>query len=325
MDPEILEEWALVLERMVADEGLEAAVVAENPWFTYPMVRQQIHAIRSWFAAGQLAGFQQRYPQVRSPRRIGLILAGNLPLVGFHDVLMVLLSGHHAVVKPSHKDSVLLRHLYAHAPLLVRSRMHLVSQIDREYVDFLIATGSNATARQIGEQFAGLPHLLRQNRFSVAVLEGNESGETWRALAGDIVLYHGMGCRSVSCLLVPEQMGLQPLLDAIELFHPDWFAAHWQDILRYARAVDTVLDHALPQCKYFVLRKTLDVQPAQVGCINVLRYQDSAEVGALLSGLENDLQCVVAANQVPFGQAQYPRLDDFADGIDTMAILTNFE
>ncbi|MBL0018469.1 MAG: hypothetical protein IPP17_19025 [Bacteroidetes bacterium] len=236
MIAEDLKGWGQLLASMREDEALLARATAMNEWFTPDSIQLAIGAMLPWFEGNLLTTLRNTYPTVRKARRIGLILAGNLPFVGLHDVLMVLLSGHIAVVKPSHKDAVLLLHLLNRSSPEIQQRVSIKDRILPEEIDFLIATGSNTTARQIEASFANVPKLIRKSRFSVAVLDGNESESALTGLADDVLMYHGLGCRSVASILIP--------------------------------------------------------------------------------------QCIVGAHHVPLGQAQRPRLDDFADGIDTLQLLT---
>jgi hypothetical protein len=323
MYDEALNHWWAFLEDMVCDDALEAEVLAENEWFNAFNVRAALSALADAWHPEALAQLRARYPQVLSRKRIGLILAGNLPLVGLHDLLMVLLSGHDAVVKPSHKDRILLGRLLAHAPESLRARIARVTEIVPGDIDYLLATGSNATARQIQETFGALPHFIRQNRFSVAVLAGDESAAQLEGLAADILTYHGMGCRSVSSILVPPGYDLQPLVAAMDAWHPDCFAAPWADVLRYERAVAQVLGSKEPVCKYIVLQHSPEVKPPKIGILNVVECRNAAERDAQLASILPDLQCIVGAGHLPFGQAQQPGIDDFADGVDTLALLTN--
>lgn len=326
METELLARWRTVLQDMIGHQGLEQQALAENEWFNFPNVRSAMIAMLPWWDAQKLSELRSRYPAIGSPQRIGLILAGNLPLVGLHDMLMVLLSGHHAVVKPSHKDGVLLRHLLAHSPAALQARIRLVTEIKPADVDFLIATGSNATARQIAETFVDTPKLIRQNRFSVAVLTGRETvgfqGEL-DGLSMDITMLHGMGCRSVSALLVPVGYDLAALIKHIDRFAPEWFTKEWTSILRYERALQQTLGHAMPNCKYFVFEQAAQVKPGRIGVVQVIAYASQEHLQSLLAPVRDQIQCIVGDGGIPFGQAQRPGLEDFADGVDTLALLTD--
>jgi hypothetical protein len=327
MDLELLKGWGTILKGMQGNADLAAQALADNEWFTSPMIDQAIAAMLPWFEGAVLADLRSHYPAISSPKRIGLILAGNLPLVGLHDVLMVLLSGHHAVVKPSHKDRVLLEHLLAlrrakDSPQALQDRVTIVEAIAAQDMDFLIATGSNNTARHLEATFHSVPKLIRQNRFSVAVLVGDESAQELQALADDILLYHGMGCRSVSSILVPRGYELRDLVNALERFPAAGFAKCWADVLRYEKATLAMVGQGEVACKSIVVDRTPSMRPGKIGVLNVVEYADRADLTSIIETTQPHLQCIVGQGFVPFGQAQFPAVADFADGVDTLAVLT---
>jgi hypothetical protein len=313
--------WGPILDRMSRDAALLARAQADNPWFSPGFVRMAVSAMSGWWSADALAALRARHAPVAAPKRVGLVLAGNIPLVGLHDLLMVLLSGHKAILKPSHKDQALILALLEASSPALRERVEARPAIAPQDIDLLIATGSNATARAITETYAGIPMLLRQNRFSVAVLDGGEDATDLEALAGDVLAYHGLGCRSVSCVLVHEGMPLAPLVAAFDRYPATRFAPDWQHALRYARAIQTVLDSPMPRCTHLVLEQAQQVAPGKFGTVNIVRYRDAAHVASLLDGLADQLQCIVGTQRLAFGCAQSPGIDDFADGVDTLAWL----
>ncbi len=321
MDIQLLMAWRPILEGMLGHADLEERALAENEWFTATMVQTAIGAMLPWFEGDALAELRGRYPATTTERRIGLILAGNLPLVGLHDVLMVLLSGHRAVVKPSHKDRVLLQHLVAHSPAALQARITLVDALAPQAIDYLIATGSNTSAQQIAAYYKGIPLLTRQNRYSVAVLRSSMPAAAWTGLAQDILLYHGMGCRSVSSILVPQGYDLAPLADAIDALDPLGFAACWADVLRYERATQQVLGRSEPICAHIVVARSTALRPGKIGILHVVDYASEDDIPQLLAAIAPDLQCIVGQGYLPFGQAQFPAVDDFADGVDTLEVL----
>jgi hypothetical protein len=326
-----LMEWMGILQAMRGDLTLQEEALKANEWFVPAVQQLAIEAVLPWYEGPSLTEFRGRYPKLQRQKRIGLILAGNLPLVGLHDVLVVVLSGHLAVVKPSHKDGVLLRHLVGQSPVEVQSRIRIVEAIQPSEVDFLIATGSNNTARYIDAAFGSVPHLIRQNRFSVAVLNGNESDEELVGVADDILRYHGLGCRNVSCVLVPEGYDWAQLAKALGQYPSLRIGPAWDSVLRYERAIADMLQEQLPNVSRILCKPAQHIQPGKMGILNFLTYREVAEVAAMLDAVKPDLQVVVGAplpgwegECIPFGQAQSPKIDDFADGVDTMALLTEF-
>jgi hypothetical protein len=317
-----LQNWGKVLADMCKDGALIARACEANEWFTASAVQRALSAMLPWFEGDQLHKLRQQYPETKVQRRIGLILAGNLPMVGLHDVLMVLLSGHHAVVKPSHKDAVLLRYLCDHSATSLRTRLTLVEAIDPKQIDFLIATGSNATAIQIANAFAEVPHVIRKSRFSIAVLGGDEDQQALVGLADDVLSYHGMGCRSVACILVPMEMDLTNLFDVLDHHNPHTFSQAWSDVVRYERARLGMTALTMLPCAKLVVTQVNEVKSAGIGVLNIVRYQNNAQVANLLSAATKQIQCIVSRDRIAFGQSQFPRLSDFADGVDTLQALT---
>ncbi len=325
MHADTLKAWGPIFKDMLGRPDLAEQALAENEWFTRPMVESALRALLPWFEGDQLSALRAAYPEARAERRVGLILAGNLALVGLHDVLMVLLSGHHAIVKPSHKDRVLLLHLLAHSPAAIRERVTVVEALAPHDIDFLLATGSNNTARHIAAGFAGVPMLIRQNRFSIAILEGDESAAELNALADDVLRYHGMGCRSVACILVPHGYDLVGLVHALENFPQAGLAPCWQEVLRHERAMQAMLGVTEPLCTHVVIERAPAIRAGKIGVLQVVEYNTKADRWGLVSAVQAELQCIVGRSYVPWGQAQCPDLDDFADGVDTLSLLTRLD
>ncbi|MDE6046352.1 MAG: aldehyde dehydrogenase [Alistipes sp.] len=314
--------WGERLRRLGEDERT-ARVVAEacraNGWFTPDEVRRAARAIadgmlrrealETWLAAYSLP--------VAVPRRVLVVMAGNIPLVGFLDLLCVVASGHRCLVKPSSKDRVLME--YAVGQLQELDPEAAVEFYDGTApVDAVIATGSNNARRYFRSRYAGIPTLLRGSRQSVAVLSGAETPEELAGLADDIAAYSGLGCRSVSRLFLPEGYRLQlPLPPANPKLR--------NDCLR-SRALLTMQGRP-----YIDLGSRLAVEeeefPASLSRIAYSRYRNLAEVEAWLAAHDEELQCVVSkcvshSRRAGFGCAQSPSLYDWPDERDVLRWLT---
>ncbi|MEM7035687.1 MAG: hypothetical protein AAF570_01835, partial [Bacteroidota bacterium] len=209
------------------------------------------------------------------------------------------------------------------APVLF-ARIRFRQALDPNEIDFLVATGSDNTARYIAHDFNQVPHVLRGNRYSIACLSGQEAPEQLAGLAQDILLYHGMGCRSVSNLLVPRGYDLTALVTALEAFPEAAFAPDWWKILRWENALAEMEGLRCLPCTRVVLRKAMAPSAAGIGVVNVVEYADEVEMAAHLDADRAHLQCVVG-QAVPFGQAQCPKIDDFADGIDLLKAFAALE
>ena len=201
------------------DPLLEKARI-ENQWFT---VESQLKAIRYWgdqLNTKNLNNWLLNYTHTTSPKKVGVVMAGNIPMVGLHDLISIIVSGHIAMVKPSSDDTVLMsriiEYLYSLNPKF-KKRIEIIDKLNT--CEALIATGSNNTARYFEYYFSAVPRIIRKNRNSIAVLTGKETKEDLLGLADDIFLYFGLGCRSVSKLLVPENYNFNTFFEAIEPYN----------------------------------------------------------------------------------------------------------
>ncbi|MEM1000219.1 MAG: hypothetical protein AAGN35_24410 [Bacteroidota bacterium] len=309
------------LSALRTDGDLLRRVHQENRWFLPELVREAIAAVQPWFAPGGPVEHAAQKSVSSPARRVGIIMAGNLPLVGLHDLVAVLLAGHRARVKLSGKDRQLIPALLAKAG--GEFPVAIVDRIDPAKTDFLIATGSDNTARHLEYAYGAIPRLIRKNRFSVAVLTGSESEEELAALARDVLLYHGMGCRSVSNLLVPPDWEWAALGKALAEFPRKWLAEDWFDIVHWENAVHrlTAPDAEIAKAALPVEREQLT--PARIGQVHLVRYHSASEVAAHLEAAALQIQCVVGAApaQYAFGSAQRPAWTDYADGVDVLARL----
>ena len=296
--------------------------VNENPWFSETLVRHAMQAIEvQFFSVEAWEEFYANHPvQAAEPKKVGIVLAGNLPAVGLHDVLMVLASGHQASLKLSSQDKALMQ-LYVLAMQSFDASIP-VSIMDRfQGMDAVIATGSDFSGGYFAHYFSTIPHIIRKNRSSLAVLKGNETQEDFKGLAQDIFTYYGLGCRNVSTIAVPETYDLTPLFD--ELTKETWVLDHskYSNNFQYHRTL-----FLLNQVPHFDLGNLLvtenDDLVSPVGVLYVHRYADEAALLAWIQEREEKIQCKVGL-EIGFGQSQLPALDDFADGIDTYDFLIN--
>lgn len=311
---EASEEWQEVKDR----------AYRENQWFIPEFVDRSVENIarqflnpsflQNWAAAYQVPDRQVH------PKNVGVVMAGNIPLVGFHDFLCVFVSGHIATLKTSSKDEVLIKHLvkklYEWDPA-VQDEVSFAERLTG--CDAYIATGSNNSGRYFDYYFGKYPHIIRRNRTSVAILDGTETPEELAALADDIQLYFGLGCRNITQLYVPEGYDFIPLLDALRKYE------HFMDFHKYKHNFDYHLALLIMGNKYYMNNDTVvmteNVSPfSPVSQLHYQYYQNPAELTGMLQG-NPDIQCVVGHGQIPFGQAQRPGLTDYADGVDTMAFL----
>lgn len=299
----------------------------KNAWFTDDNLLYALSAWGELLSPDNLRSWMSSYsiPE-NGEKKIAVIMAGNIPLVGFHDLLSVLVSGHSAVVKMSSNDKELLpfflRKLIEYEPQL-EGKVEFSEGILKEY-DAVIATGSDNTSRYFEYYFGHKPHVIRKNRNSVAVLKGDETKEQLQALGEDIFRYFGLGCRSVSKLFVPEGYDFKAFFEAIEtyLYLKDHHKYH--NNYDYNKAV-----YLMSEFKFldngFLLLKPDEAFASPIGTLFYETYSSKNALVEKLIAQADKIQCVVAEGitpeEVAFGHTQKPSLTDYADGVDTVEFL----
>ena len=299
----------------------------QNAWFDLPNVRAAVAGIAHLLAEGPLRQWAARYPpEPNTVRQIGVVMAGNIPMVGFHDLLCVLLSGHVLLVKLSADDTVLMTWIVEELLALEPRFTDSIKVVPRlNAADAFIATGSDNTARYFAYYFGKRPHLIRRNRTSVAVLTGHETSSELALLAPDIFQYYGLGCRNVSMLYVPEGYDFIPLLDALQIGEGVLNHHKYQNNYDYNKSILLVnAVHHYDTGFLLLTRHSALVSPISV--LHYAEYGSEVELVDQLTDVASQTQCVVSAagrfaGSVPFGRAQEPGVADFADGVDTMEFL----
>ncbi len=297
----------------------------DNPWFT---LESQKFALKQWadlLTENSLSAWIAHYSIAKTPKNVGLILAGNIPLVGFHDVLAVLLSGHHASIKLSSKDKVMLPYLLEKWQAFSGEILNYELVEKLQNYDAIIATGSNNTARYLEYYFKDTLNIIRKNRTSVAVLTGEESSEELKLLAEDIFRYYGLGCRNVTRLFLPQGFVLDRLFESFTDFSEIINHHKYANNYEYNRAV-YLLNQQIFWDNNFVILKEDENLFSPLSVLNFTYYTDLAEVKTYLSEHAESIQVVVADKKlgldgVSFGDAQKPDLLTYADHIDTMKFL----
>ena len=302
-----------------------------NGWFTPEQVTFSLHQWSEALNEDHLKNWLNNYDlPVQESKKIGLILAGNIPLVGFHDFICVLLSGHQVMAKRSSNDQLLISFM---ADFLIDSQSELINKIHfvegkLENFDAVIATGSNNTSRYFEYYFKNVPSIIRKNRNSVALLNGNETHEELMALGEDIFRYFGLGCRNVSKLFVPLGYDFKTFFEAIfqhkEVIEYERYANNYD----YNKAVYLMSQFKILDNGFLTLKE----DTSHASPISSVFYETYNHLEKVIEKIENDkehLQCVVGSQSIvfpkliPFGQTQKPQLNDYADGIDTLAFLSN--
>jgi hypothetical protein len=248
-------------------------------------------------------------------------MAGNIPLVGFHDLLSTLIAGHRAVVKRSSKDQVLMDFMIASLIKIDPSFEAQISvQEQLKNCDAYIATGGNTAGNYFEYYFGKFPHIIRKNKTSIAILDGSESLSELAALADDCMLYYGMGCRNVTQIWVPEDYDFIPFLTALKKYN------YLLDQHKYKHNYDYQLALLMMGKKQYMDSGgvLMSENPSPFAAISQIHYQHY-KLGALPTFNLEEIQCLVGKNQLPFGSLQKPILSQYADGVDSLAFLSNLK
>jgi len=311
---------------------LVQSVHYNNGWFTENNVRNALSAIASSLDQEMLIEWLSLYikkiTDQKQAKNVAVIMAGNIPLVGFHDMLCVLLSGNKFTGKLSSEDKLLLP---AIAKILIAIEPEFDVYIEftegqLKNIDAVIATGSNNSARYFEYYFGKYPHIIRKNRNSIAVLNGNESGGDLRLLGKDVFQYFGLGCRNVSKLFVPTGYKFDSLYESIFDFQYVINNNKYGNNYDYNRTVYLMSNQPSLLDNNFLLLKEDSGYSSPIGVLFYEFYEDIAILNEKLQHDKEQIQCIVSAipginKVIPFGEAQSPKLSDYADGVDTMEFL----
>ncbi len=309
------EEWMAIKEFAARD----------NAWFTDDFITLSINNICHQFLdEKKLAdwaksyGIQDFQPE---PKNVGVVMAGNIPLVGFHDFLCVFISGHQQTIKASSKDELLIKFIVKKLyewEITIQNYMSFAENL--KGCDAYFATGSNNSSRYFEYYFGKFPNIIRRNRTSVAVLSGIETESDLDKLSDDIQLYFGLGCRNVTKLYVPHAYDFVPLLNALRKYD-HYFLYH-----KYKHNYDYQLALLMMGNKFYMTNESVVFAENEsifspVSQVNYEFYNDREMLKDKLI-LNKDIQCIIGKDFTAFGTAQQPSLTDYADGIDTMAFVT---
>ncbi|MGG8496937.1 acyl-CoA reductase [Tenacibaculum sp. TC6] len=261
-----------------------------------------------------------------TPKKIAIIMAGNIPLVGFHDFLSVLISGHSVIVKQSSNDKHLLPFLAKYLEYVAPELKGKISFTEGKLSDFdaVIATGSDNTARYFEYYFKGKPNIIRKNRNSVAVITGNETEKDFEKLSEDIFRYFGLGCRSVSKLFVPKDFDFDYFFRGMYNSHEIINTVKYANNYDYNKAVYLMSEFDILENGFLMIKED-ESYASPIATVFYEYYDDSDNLKIKLYEDRDKIQCVVAnnfiENEIAFGQTQYPNLWDYADGINTLDFL----
>ena len=310
-------------------EQAVSASCIDNYWFTKENIFFALSAIANQMLdEKKLNEWLVAYPyNTQNPKRIKLIAAGNIPLVCFHDLLSILVSGNIAIIKPSSKDKYLLkiicRQLVAACPLI--SERIVFDELETENPDAVIATGSNNTARYFRAAYKHLPLLIRKNRYSLAILDGRENTMELKALGEDIFSYYGLGCRNISNIFVPPNYNFNLFLNAISGQAKVMEHQGYNDCFRYQKANAELAEQTYFTNGFLILKKQ-PLSYSSIAVVNYMEYNNIAEIENFIAIEKDKIQCVAGNINIdgiiPFGQSQKPELRDYPDGVDTLNFLS---
>ena len=315
---------------LAGDELLEAwmsRTYHNNKWFTLENQKDSANAIATRFLnRANLEKWTADYSlEPKESKSVGLILAGNIPMVGFHDVLSTFIAGHKTQVKLSDKDPFVLLYLFELMAKWVPESSDYFKIVDKlKDFDAVIATGSNNTARYFNSYFKHVPNIIRANRSSVAVLDGAETADHVSALGNDIFRYFGLGCRNVSKLYVPEGYDFQFLMEGLHEFRKIVLNDKYKNNFDYNYALFEI--NGTPYINNGCLLLLEDASlHSRIASLHYEFYKDEEDLKGKMETIKSDLQCAVSRTGeggfIPFGKAQEPELWDYADGVDTLKFL----
>lgn len=304
--------------------------VIQNSWFDALSVQTAIHHIATQFLdENNLRDWIKRYQvKEQTAKKVGIIMAGNIPLVGFHDLLSVFIAGHISVIKLAQKDQVLLPaflEIMGKSDERVASYFEIVEKLHD--IDAVLATGSNNSARYFEYYFGKYPHIIRKNRVGVAILNGDETDDELLALGSDVFLYFGLGCRNVSSLFVPTGYDFTRLLSLWNQFSAVMDNNSYHNNYDYNLAIYIMgkMNYLVNKAIFLVEQNTLT---SRIAAINYQYYDHIPTLIDQLILLQDDIQVIVSTMDLyPLttfkpGKAQAPALNDYADGVDTFQFLT---
>jgi hypothetical protein len=311
-------------EEIALHEGLDKVIESahiHNNWFIPSFVNNAISNIGSFLEEGQLNAFCAAIKE-KQAKTVALICAGNVPIVGFHDVMCVLLTGNNALIKLSSDDDILM-------PFFLKLLAHYEPEFNKHIFfaagklgqfDAVIATGSNNTASHLNYYFGKYPHIIRKSRTSVAVLNGSESKEELKRLGEDIFLYFGLGCRNVSKLLVPAGYSFNGFFESIVDFGYVIHNKKYGNNYDYHRAIYLLESIPFLDNNFIMIRESNDLY-SPVGVLYYQYYQTPDEIKEYLDKNQHQIQCIVGKEYTHFGYSQRPVITDFADNTNTLEFL----
>jgi Acyl-CoA reductase (LuxC) len=311
--------YSQIINNLIIDQEIH------NPWFTPSNVRMAMKAIADELTFENLTRWTDAYPAINEnikPVHVGVIMAGNIPLVGFHDFLSVLISGNSVIGKTSSKDAELIIHL-----------SEILCSINPEFskkiwftegilsdFDAVIATGSDNSSRYFEYYFGKYPHIIRKNRNSIAIIDGEETYQELENLGTDIFSYFGLGCRNISKVYLPEGYDVHTMIKNWTRYSDVILHSKYANNYDHNMAVYLVNKEKFLDTGYMLLKESVELS-SPVSVLYYEFYKSEESLALKINNLNDKIQCVTGRNYIPFGKSQFPRLWDYADNIDTLDFL----
>ena len=300
-------------------------IKTSNPWFSEENILLSLSSVSKMLTEEALIDWTSKYDfkPTLNKKKVFIIMAGNLPLVGFHDFLSVLISGNVAVVKLSSKDNILPRiliELMISIDPRISEFINVVDNIIDLNVDAVIATGSDNSSKYFDYYFKGFKSIIRKNRRSVAILDGSESESQLESLADDVFSYFGLGCRSVSKVYMPVDYDLNKLFKSFFKYNPIINHIKYANNYDYNKTIYLMNKEKLLDNGFVIFKEEQSIQ-SPVATIFYEYYNSRVDLNNYIKSNRNLFQCIVSNKDIPFGQSQFPKLTDYADQKDTIEFL----
>ena len=323
----IISELGLYLRKNFLEDHFDSIKIAtvKNPWFTVKSITNAVLSISDMVEKDMLNAWLNPYTikEPSSPKNVLIIMAGNIPLVGFHDLLSVIIMGHNPVIKLSSNDNVLM-------PLIINifldlfpsnyNQIKFINDVKGRSFDAVITTGTDNSANYFKYYFKDAKKIIRKNRRSIAVLDGSESSQQIKGLANDIFLYYGLGCRNVSKLYLPCGYDLNILFKSFYSHKHVIEHKKYGNNYDYNKAIFLMGNNKLIENGFILLKEDSSLY-SPVAMLYYEYYNDINDVDTFINKNSDKIQCIVSKNNIPFGNTQKPKLWDYADGVDTIDFL----
>ncbi|MBT4345586.1 MAG: acyl-CoA reductase [Flavobacteriales bacterium] len=323
----IISELGLYLRKNFLEDHFDSIKIAtvKNPWFTVKSITNAVLSISDMVEKDMLNAWLNPYTikEPSSPKNVLIIMAGNIPLVGFHDLLSVIIMGHNPVIKLSSNDNVLM-------PLIINifldlfpsnyNQIKFINDVKGRSFDAVITTGTDNSANYFKYYFKDAKKIIRKNRRSIAILDGSESSQQIKGLANDIFLYYGLGCRNVSKLYLPCGYDLNILFKSFYSHKHVMEHKKYGNNYDYNKAIFLMGNNKLIENGFILLKEDSSLY-SPVAMLYYEYYNDINDVDTFINKNSDKIQCIVSKNNIPFGNTQKPKLWDYADGVDTIDFL----